>query len=247
MLKFLPIYGANNSFREKISEAGLRRISAVMLVYLLLMKLKNPYRQGLFELLRTANHKDGGVVTKGTPSGKPLHFRIQSSTWLSSIEIGLNESADRSRYIIFHFRGYKKGLPSIKTTKELSGKIYALSLWLWSQGVDGLADDIRNQKDDKYTDRSVDNYSPLVAIIALVTGRKDHQEIMNILLSQNSEALIKTAPDDEQALLDTILGTAFTVETNTTGARYPEKQQKTIAQIIESDDEDHWRQIERVG
>ncbi|MBI5633909.1 MAG: hypothetical protein HZA15_10560 [Nitrospirae bacterium] len=250
LLKWMAeIWGPITLFREgKISEAGLRQdLCSDSRIIAIDEFEKNTHRQGITELLRTANHKDGGVVTKGTPGGKPLHFRIQSSAWLSSIEIGLNEAADRSRYIIFHFKGFKKGIPSISKVKELSVKTYALSLWLWSQGVDRLADEIRSLKDDRFTDRSHDNLAPLVAILALSSDRNDYKAIMNVLLSQNSEALIKNAVEDEQQLMDTILGSSLPIEVQRVGTSYPDKRPLTIAQVIESDDEEQWAQIERLG
>lgn len=247
-IKFIAdLIGPLALLREnKISEAGLRQDIAHDRRCIFIDEFeKNPHRQAIIELLRTGNHSDGGVVTKGTPGGKPLHFRIQSSAWLSSIEVGLRDAADLSRFIVFDFKGYKKGLPPARATNELSLKIYALALWLWARGVDKIADAIRMNKDDTFIDRSSDNYSSAVAVIGLVKGDTDYSSILHFLMSQNDDTLSKNQPQDEAELLNSILGAIFTIEDEST--HVTRRRDMTVAEIIESDNEEYWRQLERAG
>lgn len=71
--------------------------------------------KGIFELIRQASSESEGRILKGTPDGKGLSFKVNSSFYLSSIRVSLTEEADFSRFAILELdRGDSSKWPDIE-------------------------------------------------------------------------------------------------------------------------------------
>lgn len=87
--------------------------------------------KGVFELIRQASSESEGQILKGTPDGKGLAFKVNSSFYLSSIRVSLTEEADFSRFAILELdRGDSSKWPEIekkfdKMTNEFGNRLFS--------------------------------------------------------------------------------------------------------------------------
>lgn len=87
--------------------------------------------KGIFELIRQASSESEGRILKGTPDGKGLAFKVNSSFYLSSIRVSLTEEADFSRFAILELdRGDANKWPEIEKkfdqiTSEFGNRLFS--------------------------------------------------------------------------------------------------------------------------
>ena len=192
-----------------VSEAGLRQDIKSNLYCTCLdefEKMNANSREAILKLLRISNK--GGTVTKGTPSGKSLHFDMNHMITLASIDVPLRDAADISRFILFDLKLYTKkmlNLPNSIDTKNLFHGIIASGLHNYKRYREVRQQVIYEYKGDLDA-RLVECYAVPLSIIKVLLD-KDPIEFLQKIETNMSLSV----QDDEERLIETIINTRVTI------------------------------------
>jgi hypothetical protein len=186
------------------------------------------HRTKMLELFRTAGGGEG--IVKGSATHKAVEFRLRHCIWVAGIEVGLNQTPDRNRYISLKLLSPEKGmggkltLPPNGWLSNLGQKLLAIAIFNVQQAKEITAKMKPTQIDD-VVGRVVELYSAPASMLAAVRGEgvERAEELMRTMVA-GSENTTKQETTEE-ALLGDIL-TAY-VE----GERGARKQ---VSEILES-------------
>lgn len=157
---------------------------------------KGKHRESIMEGLKISNL--GGYIVRGTTGRKTIRYRMESMIWISSIEIGTRDAAQRARMVIVKLnRNNGKGLtPIAKNEKQFNtfrSMIVRRMLQNWDK-IEAFVNEVREDKNKYGPDgRTVDNHVYAAALISLCEpGRNPFPEYINdVAIQQDEEELIR--------------------------------------------------------
>jgi len=204
---FEAIVGALAMKREgqTLSEAGLRQelASDSRLVYLDEFE-KSKSRHAIIEYLRSGNR--GGTSSKGGKDQQPVFFSIRNMVAVCSVEVGLNRSAERSRFIIVELKKDSSRKPRIPNSVEaVTLRVDVLSYALWAsypafKMIDALC------QVPGFQDRIIDCLAVPLSVLACVSDDpfEELRRLILILMEHLEEKEQDIAEEDETAILQDI-------------------------------------------
>ena len=157
---------------------------------------KSKKRADILESLKKSNL--GGSIVRGTTGKTTLRYSIESMVWLSSIEIGVKDAAQRARMVVVNLdrNSGKRLAPIVEHASEfktLRSAIVSRVLQNWDK-IEAFVNEVRNDKNKYGPDgRTVDNYVYAAALISLCEpGRNPFPEYINdVAIQQDEEELIR--------------------------------------------------------
>lgn len=193
------------------TEAAIRQSLGTRGHYLLLDEFeRNNEREKILRFLRQANH--GGMVAKGSPSGRAQTFHVTQLAWLASIDRPGDSAADTSRYLTFELHSIipaqkAMGLPSQFQLARLRRNLYRLAFKYFRRFWEA-ADTLRALPDTGLDGRMLDAIAVPCAIWATVGGVNPAellQETVHLWRPMLDDQIV----EDEFALLRAILQVKF--------------------------------------
>jgi len=173
----------------------------------------NRRRASVMEALKKANSGQGGSIVRGTTGISTIEFKLHHMIWISSIENGARDAAQRARLATFILDPHDNEslhLPSKEEFALLRSEMVDAMLENWDK-IENLASDYRQSKRELLKDKAildgriVDNYAYAAAVWNLCEpgtgGLPDYIEEIEV-------------NQDEQELLDDILNSQISISGN---------------------------------
>lgn len=162
-------------------------------------------RDRVLELFRSSSR--GGVIRKGTATGKAVEYRMNHIGWLFAIEDGLRDEADVNRFArITLERGDRGTLPVPSSATPLVMTLLATAM-VCAQEIMDLHATLSYGESFKHFGRLAEVYALPVAAYGVICRRSVVQceEILDRVLEQKIGDLSGRSDADEQDLLSEIL------------------------------------------
>jgi hypothetical protein len=144
----------------------------------------------------------GGIISKGTPSGNAVDYRLSLIMWLFSIEADLPGAADKNRWVLLDLLPVQPKFipPKILDPQELGVRILACAIKCAS-AIRQNAYDLGYAAMEQYG-RLAEVFSTSMAVRAVLTGEDSTSMLTDILVSYSAGI---TTTSDEQQLIDDIV------------------------------------------
>ena len=188
----------------KVTEAAIRQSLMNNLYHVNIDEFeKSPKRDRVIELIRTANR--GGVISKGTPSGKVINYYVRHMFIVASIEVGLVREAENTRFIVVEWEKDTNRNPILPSTGEidqLRQGLTAVALWA-ANNAHALVSQIKTYKGVE--GRMMESYAvPLVFRVIAEGGELDDLDEKTHAVITEKERERPQMETDEGKLLEDI-------------------------------------------
>lgn len=204
------MFGTQALFVTNPTEAGIRQAIGNTSKMIMIDEFESSqHRQKILEVLRSSTR--GTDIVKGTSDHRGQKFHFRHIPWLSSIETGLKQAADRNRYIILELghvaksKGNSLVLPPVEELELIGRKLLAIGM-RYHGVVRTLHADLKSTPVDGIDRRIIEAYSLPAAILGAVNGLS-LVETQNLLTSMLGNRFTNESFDtesDESALLEAI-------------------------------------------
>lgn len=238
------IFGPLAMLRDgKTSEAAIRQSLATQEQILLIDEFeKNHHRDRVLELLRSSSR--GHTISKGTQNHNPVNFLIKCIAWVASIEVGLENAADRNRFIVCELLPLSaEARPPAKAgLKELGAKLLSASISISGRAL-ARANELRIADVHGADPRLVEILAIPVALLTEAGIVDDPSTILTEIALDQTGSMGQASDADEVGLLDAILDSHIRVSGITSPATY------SVRQILEEklEDSQAHRALEQSG
>lgn len=217
------IFGPLCKMSSNSSAAGLRQFLSNSGRIVLCDELeKSRHRRDILEMIRASGRGDESF--RGTASHQYRGFRLQHIFWCASIESGLQNEADQSRFIVAELKKVdaKINMPSWDELGVIGQRLAAVAICSFREAKK-LVDILLDYKPEGIHGRICESYAVPCAMYAVSTGM-DQQEALTLfydaLYSLTEAADIES---DSEALLDEIMGSTGNI---------PMRDKKTVADML---------------
>ena len=217
------IFGPLCKMSSNSSAAGLRQFLSNSGRIVLCDELeKSRHRRDILEMIRASGRGDESF--RGTANHQYRGFRLQHIFWCASIESGLQNEADQSRFIVAELKKVdaKIEMPTNEQLTEIGQKLAAVAVCSFRAAKE-LVDHLLNNKPQGIHGRICESYSVPCAMYAVST-EMDQTEALTLfydaLYSLTEAADIES---DSEALLDEIMCST---------GRIQMREKKTVADLL---------------
>jgi hypothetical protein len=207
------LYGHMACQSDQPTEAALRQAIRNTSVAIIVDEFeKSEHRQRILNLFRSSSR--GAIVRRGTADQHGKRFIIRHIPWFSAIESGLQDEADRNRFIILDMlrppvtaQG-KISLPAADRIQDLGLRLLAIAL-RHARTINDLFLFLKTQHFPGVNGRVVESYAIPAAVLAAVR-QTDQPGALAILSSfLQGKEFARQGLADEQALIRAIMESHF--------------------------------------
>lgn len=252
MLDFIAMcFGDHLVKGVKLTEAAIRQSVGVSSKAVIIDEFEEDHnRRKTMELVRVAG--GGGHVHRGTAGGKIRTFGLAHIFWFAAIELGMNDEADKNRFIevvLERPKGNAKKLkiPSRDEMQEISTWIMTTSIY-YAKKVKAIVDQLKYHSIQGIDIRVVEQYALPAAIVSIMDNEfecKNPEYTPEFFLEQfisPRKEIIRSVHDEEQIIIDILSSTTRTLN----------NEEKTIGQLIDDyckdiNKESSIKALEKVG
>ena len=212
------IFGPLGMLQQKSTEPGIRQATARDSRVILCDEFEHDkHRKAILEFFRTSSR--GGKTLRGSTGGHGAqHYGLQHICWCAAVELGLERSPDRNRFILFKLDLPPKAvsgkiiLPSKPALRELGQRLLAVAIRHVYE-AEQIAFRIKSVQFAGVHGRVVESYATPVGMLAAVLrmGEEKQDALMRLLLGgMDQDASQGTR--DETDLLGDILSSVVMME-----------------------------------
>lgn len=215
MLEFIATcFGKHLVKGAKLTEAAIRQSLGNSSKAIMIDEFEaDNNRRKTMELVRVAG--GGGEIHRGTASGKVRSFGLAHIFWFAAIELGLNDEADKNRFIEIVLerppqRASRLDLPPIAEMEEIRTWIMATAIYYGKKCREIVAD-LKFHSIPGVDIRMVEQYAVPAAFISVLANEFDDKNpkyspefFLEQFVLPRTEMIRAVA--DEKSLIDEILG-----------------------------------------
>lgn len=195
---------------DNATEAGIRQKVKTNSTPILLDEFdKSRHRSAILDLIRTSTR--GGVMVRGTTGQDGTSFGLKHIVWLMGIESGLEDAADRNRFILMPLEKLpethtkRMEIPTEEDCAELGKKLLAIGM-RWHGTINAFQRELSNLSVSGIDRRLIEAYATPVAIIGAATGKSvnDCRVFLQEMLERRRDITEISNESDEDQLVSAI-------------------------------------------
>lgn len=217
------MFGNHCYMMTNVSEAWIRQSVGLTSKILMIDEFeKSRHRKQILDLLRSSTR--GTEMGRGTVDQKGATFHLRHIPWLSSIETGIEDAADRNRYIILELDKLPRGhgstlrVPSEQELEQLGKSLMVIGMQ-YHGTIRAIHDAIRETYVPGVDRRIVEAYSLPAAVLGAVGGGDVDvcRELMQGMLALRftEDSVDAESESDESALVSDIAASTILVKGKT--------------------------------
>ena len=225
---------------QSLSEAGFRQnIQYGFIMNFIDEFEKSNARYEIINLLRSAGR--GGTSTKGTSSGKAVHYEIRHMVMIASIERSLARAAERDRFITIEMKKDPDRDPrplNVKEAEQLKVNLFSFALWASFKAKEIIE---KIGRIGNYERRLAEAYAVPLAMVSVIDPEplESLQTHTRLILDDRKDYGEGEIPDDEVRVLDDIFSSTIRVAMSDEGESRTVYVDRSILWLLNSTSEYH--------
>lgn len=209
------VFNKMTAWIAKPSEAAIRqRVSNKSLILLIDEFESDSKRQAVLDLFRSSSR--GAEIYRGTSDQRGKKFTIRHIPWMGNIESGLNDEADRNRFIILDIQRPPRAqhgrlsLPTDDALNDLGARLLAAVLVNAPAAIE-LFHKLKTANIDNIHGRLIECYAVPAALYTALGGGNETDALACLHSFLQGKNFTRQGVSDEAELIRTILESHFDV------------------------------------